>query len=146
MKKFVVLLFSIFCFSFVSNAQTIDKEELNQMREQMEGQMENMMKQLEQSFNMIEGSVTMMDTIMFKHFGTMGENGEFQPNEKMESMMKDMESMMQEAFGDMNLDEMMEGMPDFEESEEEGNNPKKKKQSRKSKKEAKKKVRKTSSL
>ena len=145
MKKFVVLLCSIFCFSLVSNAQTIDKEELNQMREQMEGQMENMMKHLEKSFNMMEGSVTMMDTIMFKHFGSMGENGEFQPNEKMEGIMKEMESMMQEAFGDINFDEMMEGMPDFEESEEDDDNPKKK-QSNKSKKEAKKKKRKTSSL
>ena len=145
MKKFVVLLVSVFCFCFVSNAQMIDNEELNQMREQMEGQMENMMKHLEKSFNMMEGSVTMMDTIMFKHFGTMDENGEFQPNEKMGSIMKDMESMMQEAFGDINLDELMEGMPDFEESDEEGDNPKKKKQSHKSK-ETKKKKRKTSSL
>jgi len=146
MKKFFVLLISVFCFSLVSNAQTIDKEELNQMREQMEGQMENIMKQFEKSFDMMEGSVGMMDTIVFKHFGSMGENGEFVPNEKMESMMKDMESMMKDAFGDINLDEMMEGMPKFDENEAEGDQPKKKKQSRKSKKEAKKKKRKSSSL
>jgi len=146
MKKFFVLLISVFCFSLVSNAQTIDKEELNQMREQMEGQMENLMKHLEKSFDMVEGSSMLMDTMMFKHFGTMDENGEFQPNEKMESMMKDMESMMKEAFGDINLDEMMEGMPKFDENEEDGDQPMKKKQSKKSKKEAKKKKRKSSSL
>ena len=144
MKKFVILFFSVFCFSFVSNAQTgITGEEFDKIREQMEAQMGSMMKQLEKSFDMMEGGVMMMDTMMLR-MGSIDENGNFQPNEQMESIMKDMELMMKDAFGDMNFEEMMPAIPGPDSMEEEGESPKKKKQSRKSKDSKKK--RKSSSL
>ena len=145
MKKFVVLFFSVFCFSIVSNAQTgMTGEEFDKIRDQMEVQMESMMKHLEKSFDMMEGGMIMMDTMML-NFGSMDENGVFKPNEKMESMMQDMELMMKDAFGDMNFEEMMPAIPGPDSMEEEdGKAPKNKKQSDKSKE--RKKKRKTSSL
>ena len=120
MKKFLILIVSVFCFSIVSNAQTGVDEEFDKMRKEMKTQMENMMKQFEQSFDMMEGGVMMMDTMMLS-FGDMDENGNFQPNEKMESIIKDMELMMKDAFGDFNFEGFKPVIPGPDSMEENGN-------------------------
>lgn len=138
MKKLLILS-TLFCFSFALQAQSTTEEDFDKMQDQMRESMEGMMKMFEGAIDLSELSMMKMDTMIFKSFGEMGENGEVVPNEELQSLFQEMEKMMKEGFGDMNFEMMpLEDTPaipapeSLEETEEA--KPKKERPSEKKKK------------
>jgi len=128
MKKLLILS-TLFCFSFSLQAQSTTEEDFDKMREQMRESMEGMMKMFEGSFDMMETPMMKMDTFFFDSFGQMDENGQVVPNEEIQSLFKEMEKMMKEGFGDMDFEIVPFGdkpaIPGPEELEEKETTPKK---------------------
>lgn len=106
MKKLLIFA-GLFCFSFALDAQTGIDEDMDKMREQMMQGMEEMMQMLGEGFDMAEGPIMKMDTMIFKNFGQLDENGEMIPNEEMQSFFDAMEKMMTEQLGGMDFGDMI---------------------------------------
>jgi len=102
MKKLLILS-ALFCFSFSLQAQSTTEKDLDKMQEQMREGMEEMMKIFEGAINLAEMPMK-MDTMIFKSFGEMDENGQIVPNEEIQSLFKEMEKMMKEGFGDLDFE------------------------------------------
>jgi len=139
MKKLLILS-TLFCFSFSIQAQSSTEEDFDTMREQMREGMEEMMKLFDGALNLAEMPMK-MDTMIFKSFGEMDENGQIVPNEEIQSLFKEMEKMMKEGFGDMDFEIItpddkpaIPGPDDLEEKEatpKKESSPAKKKKNRK---------------
>ena len=137
MKKLLILS-TLFCFSFSLQAQSTTEEDFDKMREQMSEGMDEMMKIFEGAINFAEMPMK-MDTMIFKSFGEMDENGQIVPNEEIQSLFKEMEKMMKEGFGDIDFEmspfdnqPAIPGPDNLEETEEA--EPKKERPSEKKKK------------